>query len=239
MARAQLFTAGYLSVVLAALSTPAHSQEIGSVELVRVWAYSTPSGGERGDLYRNNPVHAGERVETVKSGALRLVFLDDTSLGLGSDSALVLDQLVYDPAGPDSMVLELGEGLFHFVTGDMEADAVVINTPAMIVGVRGTDLAISVSADGFTELGVREGTGLATPSAGGPTVEVPAGSTATAAPGDSAVLVREGLSATAAGTMPGAGAGFGGSTGNSGEGSAQGTGARSGGESGDSGTGGQ
>lgn len=231
--RALQLPAGLLTAVLVSLSPmPANAQEIGSVELVRIWAYSTPTGGERGDLFRNNPVHAGERVETVKSGALRLVFLDNTSLGLGSDSSLVLDQLVYDPAGPDSMVLDLGEGLFHFVTGGIEADAVVINTPAMIVGVRGTDLAIAVDAAGFTELGVREGTALATPAGGGATVEVPAGSTATAAPGDGAVLIREGLSSTAGGAMPGQTGGGLVGTGNSGEGAAQGTGARSGGASG-------
>lgn len=238
MTRALRPAVGLLAATIAALPLlPAQGQEIGTVEVVQVWAYGTPAGASRADLFRNNPVHAGERVETVKTGALRLVFIDGTSLGLGSDSTLVLDELVYDPAGPDSLALELGEGLFHFVTGDIEKEAVVIITPAMIVGVRGTDLAISVDANGFTELGVRDGTGLATPVGGGPTVEVPSGSTATASPGDSSILVREGLSGTAAGTMPGqSGSGFGGG-GNSGQGTAQGTGTRSGGETGGGDTG--
>lgn len=197
-------------LVLAMLNTPLAAQEIGKVEVVSVWAYGTPVGSPREDLNRNSPVHTDELIETVRTGELRIGFIDGTTLGMGSESAVVLDELVYDPAAADSMKLQLASGFFHFVTGDIEKEGVVITTPTMVIGVRGTDLAISVDADGSTELGVRDGIATATPAVGGDTIEVAAGQTATAGPGDSDIDVSDGLSGRARGTMPASGSGFGG-----------------------------
>jgi len=210
------------SLALATLFTlpfgASHAQEqIGHVELVRVWAYGTPPGAARGDLFRNSPVHADERVETVRGGELRVVFVDGTTLGLAGDSAMVLDEMVFDGGAGDVLAIELTQGFFHFVTGDVAPEAVIITTPAMVIGVRGTDLAINVGEDGATELGVRDGTAVAAPAAGGDAVDVAAGNTATAQPGDRSVGVSQGLSALAIGAMPGSGvAGMGNAGGGSG-----------------------
>lgn len=202
-----------LAALLVLTATEGRAQEIGQVEVVRVWAYGTPPGGERGDLFRSNPVHQGETVETVRNGELRVRFADGTTLGMAGDSTIVLDELVYDGGAGDVLAIELSQGFFHFVTGDIAPEAVQISTPAMVIGVRGTDLAISVGEDGSTELGVRDGTATAAPAAGGDTVDVDTGNTATAEPGDTSVDVSPGLSAAAAGAMPGSG--FGGSGGGS------------------------
>lgn len=197
-------------LTLAMLITPLAAQEIGEVEVVNVWAYGTPVGGPREDLNRNSPVYTDELLETVRTGELRIRFIDGTTLGMGSESTLVLDELVFDPAAADSMKLALASGFFHFVTGSIEKEAVLITTPSMEIGLRGTDLAISVDADGRTELGVRDGIATATPAAGGETVEVAAGQTATANLGDFSIGVSNGLSGSAQGTMPASGTGFGG-----------------------------
>ena len=186
-----------------ASAMPAAAEVIGEVDVVRVWAYGTAPGGERENLRRSMTVETDELVETVKTGELRIVFTDGTTLGLGSESAVILDELVYSGGQNDSLTLQLTNGFFNFVTGDIAKEAVTINTPAMVIGVRGTDLAISIDAEGNTEVGVREGTAEATPTAGGETVTVPEGSTATASPGDRSVGVSQGLSGAARGAMPG------------------------------------
>ena len=214
---------GLAGLALAAtVSTPAAADVIGEVELVRVWAYGTAPGGERDDLRRTMTVETDEIVETVKTGELRIVFADGTTLGLGSESTVKLDELVYNGTQGDTLTLELTTGFFNFVTGDIAKEAVTITTPAMILGVRGTDLAISIDAEGNTEVGVREGLAEATPTAGGDTVSVPEGSTATASPGDRSVGVSQGLSGAARGDMPGGdvdhtGEGAGGAGGNESE----------------------
>jgi len=84
------------TVVAALLATalPAGAQTIGEVDLVRVWAYGTAPGSERQDLKRNMTVETNEVIETVKTGEVRIIFADGTTLGLGSESSVVLDELV-------------------------------------------------------------------------------------------------------------------------------------------------
>jgi len=194
-----------------AFAAGAQAQTIGEVERLAVWGYGTPPGGSRGDLFRGSPVASGELVETVRGGEMLILFVDGTTLGLGGSSAMVLDELVFDPNSTDVMQIQLTQGFFHFVTGDIDKEAVEIVTPSMVIGVRGTDLAISVGDDGSTELGVRDGTATAAPAADGTPVgdrvDVAAGNTASAAVGDKAVAVSPGLSGAASGAMPGSGVG--------------------------------
>ena len=194
------------------LSSPAFSDDvIGEVEMVNVWAYGTPPDSGRRDLRANQDVHAQELIETVKTGEILIEFEDGTTLGMGSESATVLGELVYDRSVGDSMVLTMSEGFFHFVTGDIAPEAVTILTPAMIIGIRGTDIAVGVDPS-TTELGVRSGTATATSTAGGATVDVGAGQTASASVDRDGVSVSSGLSSAAAGAMPGQGGGAGGSS---------------------------
>ena len=95
-----------IAVAMTALlipSLPAMAETIGEVELVRVWAYGTAPGSDREDLRRTMAVETDEVVETVKTGELRIVFPDGTSLALGSESTVVLDELVYNGTQGDTL----------------------------------------------------------------------------------------------------------------------------------------
>jgi hypothetical protein len=158
-----LLTTFVLSAGLA-FSPPAFSADvIGEVEMLSVWAYGTPPDEPRRDLRARSDVHADELIETVKSAEVLIRFEDGTTLGLGAESTIYLDELVYDGGAGDSMVLTITQGFFHFVTGDIAPEAVVIETPAMIIGIRGTDLAIGVDGNGTSTVGVRDGAATATP----------------------------------------------------------------------------
>lgn len=216
-----------LAVVLALCGPASAADVIGDVAVVEVWAYGTPPDQARRDLRANMQVYVNERVETVKQAEVLIRFLDGTTLGIGAESSIVLDELVYDPNQVDSMVLSMTQGLFHFVTGDIAPEAVTIMTPAMIIGIRGTDIAVSVDSTS-TELGVRDGNATATPTAGGETVSVGAGETARATVGDRGVSVSLGLSDATGGAMPGSSGigsgGFGGGGGGRGGGEGGGSG---------------
>ena len=95
--------------------------------------------------------------------------------------------------------------------------------PAMIIGIRGTEIAFEVSPS-TTQLVVQVAT--ATPTAGGATTDIGANETASATVGEAGVSVSQGLSSAAAGSMPGGGAGGGGagSGGNDGDGADGGNG---------------
>ena len=150
--------------------------EVGNVHLVKVWAYGTPTGGSQQPLYRADDLFADELVETVEDGALHIRFLDNTKLRLGSASKVTLDSFVYDPnTSAGELVADLGEGVFRFITGKLNNEGIEIRTPVAVIGVRGTDFFVSVTAS-LTIVAVLSGIVTVTPRvAGAATTTVTAG----------------------------------------------------------------
>ena len=151
----------------------AQAPTIGAVESVKSSAYGTAVGAERRDLSAEDPVFGDELVETVRGGALRLRFVDDTLFRLGSQSRAVLDKFVYDPErGTGEIALSLTKGLFRYVTGELKGADVTIRTPTLTMSVRGTTIIIFVLSDGTSFVWVLEGLVLVTSLADGSSMEV-------------------------------------------------------------------
>ncbi len=103
------------------------------------------------------PAQAGQVVfeaDTLKTGAdgrLGLTLKDDTRLSLGPSSEIRLDRFAYAPAeGRLGFVLNVVKGVAAYVSGriaKLAPDAVRLETPAAIVGVRGTMLVIRASQE--------------------------------------------------------------------------------------------
>ena len=76
------------------------------------------------------------------------------TLSLGSDARMVLDEFVYDPeAGEGGGIIEIIQGAFSFISGEaahMGLDSMVIETPTMTIGIRGTKVVANASAEGET-----------------------------------------------------------------------------------------
>ncbi|MEX2650798.1 MAG: FecR domain-containing protein [Alphaproteobacteria bacterium] len=179
--------AGHIAVALLSammLATAgASADEIGTVNYVEVWAYGTPPQTSRLDLFQADAVETDEVVETVKGGALHVVFLDDTELRLGPASSVTLDSFVYDPStSAGEFVADLGIGVFRVITGSLQKDAIQITTPVAVIGVRGTDFLVAVLATGTTIIQVLRGIVTITPKAGGDTSTVAANQSATMDP---------------------------------------------------------
>ena len=122
--------------------------EIGVVEDVQLDAFGTPPQEEKRELGRADDVFADEVVETVRDGSLHLKFLDNTDFRLGSSAKVELDKFVYDPdAKAGELGINLGQGIFRMVTGDMPSEAITINTPIATMGVRGTDWVALLTAN--------------------------------------------------------------------------------------------
>jgi hypothetical protein len=103
------------------------------------------------------PAQPGQVVfeaDTLKTGAdgrLGLTLKDDTRLSLGPTSEIRLDRFAYAPAeGRLGFVLNVVKGVAAYVSGriaKLAPDAVRLETPAAIVGVRGTTLVIRASQE--------------------------------------------------------------------------------------------
>jgi hypothetical protein len=87
-------------------------------------------------------------LRTGADGKIGITLNDDTRLSLGPNSELKLERFTYTPAdGAFGLALKFVKGAATYVSGriaKLAPDAVRLETPAAIIGVRGTTLAINV-----------------------------------------------------------------------------------------------
>ncbi|MEP6914376.1 MAG: FecR domain-containing protein [Acidobacteriota bacterium] len=101
------------------------------------------------------PIQAGGAIfeaDTLKTGAdgrLGVTLKDDTRLSLGPGTEVRIDRFIYAPAQSRmGLVLNVVRGVMAYVSGriaKLSPDAVRLETPAAVVGVRGTTLALRVA----------------------------------------------------------------------------------------------
>lgn len=120
-------------------SCAALAQEIGLVGAVNQTSQGTPPGRPVRMLNLGNNVIFKERIETSKVGSLQVAFVDKSTVSLGPDSNVVLDEYLYDPNGKTGkMLISLGKGALRFVGGEISHQGnVEVRTPVGTVGVRG------------------------------------------------------------------------------------------------------
>ena len=100
------------------------------------------------------PVKVGQvllETDTLRTGAdgrVGVTLKDDTRVSLGPNSEVRLQRFVYAPGeGRLALALEFVRGVAAYVSGriaKLAPDAIRLETPAAIVGVRGTTVAIRV-----------------------------------------------------------------------------------------------
>lgn len=91
----------------------------------------------------------GDTLRTGKGGAMGVILRDDTVLSLGPDSELSLDEFAFAPVEDKlSLVGRMTRGTAAFLTGkigQMRPEAVRVETPSGIIGVRGTQFLVQVA----------------------------------------------------------------------------------------------
>lgn len=156
------------------LAGPVAAQQVGSVEEVVNVAYGTPPSAPRVRVAVTDAVVQDQTLETEGDSSLIVRFADDSLLTLGENSSAVIDEFVYS-AGQGESSLNLVEGAFRYVSGNMPKENVTITTPTVTMGIRGTDLKISVAPDGTTRLITMSGLGFVRSKLSGQNIIVPAG----------------------------------------------------------------
>ncbi len=125
---------------------------IGEISTIKGEAIATRVDGNQINLNQGDPVFKGDVIETIGNGSVGLVFLDKTTLSLSDGGKMVLDELVYDPnTGNGSMVIDMVEGAFSFVSGEIAKtgpDAMSVSTPVATIGIRGTTVAGKAALEG-------------------------------------------------------------------------------------------
>ena len=112
----------------------------GSVSIVRQASTVPAQAGQA--LYQTDSVRTGA------DGHVGITLKDETRLALGPNTDIRIDQFVYSPGqGSLRLVLKIARGLVAYVSGriaKLSPDAVRLETPSAILGVRGTRMVIRV-----------------------------------------------------------------------------------------------
>jgi hypothetical protein len=142
---------GVLTVALVIASIPAASAQSSSgAGMIKVMSGSVVIVRKGEDL----PAKLGQTVletdalRTGADGKVGVTLKDDTRVSIGPNSEVRLERFVYAPAeGNLALVLRFVRGAAAYVSGriaKLAPDSIRLETPAAIVGVRGTTVALRV-----------------------------------------------------------------------------------------------
>jgi len=117
----------------------AEAPMVGTAAAVNPDATGTPPGGQDQMLLVGTNVVFKEKIKTAAKGQTQILFLDQSTLTVGPNSELVLDEFVYDPnASTGKLTVSLGRGLLRYVGGVISKNGgVTIDTPTASLTVRG------------------------------------------------------------------------------------------------------
>ena len=128
-----------LGIGLASPSARA-DQRVGIDSAVNPNAMGIPPGALPRRLVLGQDVVFNERITTETGGQTQILFVDESTLSVGPNANMVIDQFVYDPnTGTGKFAASLTRGVFRFVGGKLskQDNAVTLRTPVATIGIRG------------------------------------------------------------------------------------------------------
>lgn len=137
------------AIILAGSSVPGFAEQdtVGVAGAVNPHAVGQPPAGSIEQLAIGQNVVRNEKISTFNKGQVQLIFSDQSTLTLGENSEIVIDEFVYDPqkqAG--SMTATVTTGVLRYVGGKIsKKNDVSFLTPSGVVTVRGGIALIKVS----------------------------------------------------------------------------------------------
>ncbi|HXC26990.1 MAG TPA: FecR family protein [Stellaceae bacterium] len=150
-------------------------QRVGVNAAVNTDANGTPPGGVTKRLVLGENIVHNERVTTDKNGQTQILFLDGSSVSVGPESDMTIDDFVYDPAsGTGKMSLTDLQGAMRFVGGKLskQEDAVAVHFGSATIGVRGGVFLADLHPGGKSQIIFVYGHGVTITLPNGQTVEL-------------------------------------------------------------------
>ena len=136
-----------LVAVAVSASAQAPTTEAGRIKVASGSAFVV-RGGAAVPAQAGQIVYEADSLRTGADGKLGVTLKDDTRISLGPASEVRVDRFVYAPAEARmGLVLKVVRGVMAYVSGriaKLSPDSIRLETPAAVVGVRGTTLALRV-----------------------------------------------------------------------------------------------
>ncbi|MFO1102012.1 MAG: FecR family protein [Methylocystis sp.] len=132
------------TTVLALLACPALAEKVGNVGAVNQSAHGTPPGASKRALSVGLGVQRRERIETSPEGSAQIVFDDTSTMTVGRNSAVTVDNFVYS-GGRGQQGVSMAKGVMRFVGGGVSHEGgTKLRTPTASIGVRGGTALIQI-----------------------------------------------------------------------------------------------
>lgn len=149
--------------------------KVGVSSAVNTIATGVPPQQQPRRLVIGQDVVFNERITTNAGGQTQLLFLDESSMTIGPNSDLTIDQFVYDPkSGTGRLAMSATRGLLRYVGGKLSKQdgAVTMRTSSATLAVRGGAFILDTAPQGPTDAIFLYGKGLtATGLCGVPAVQ--------------------------------------------------------------------
>jgi hypothetical protein len=127
---------------------PALAENVGNVGAVNQSAHGTPPGAAKRSLSVGLGVQKRERIETSPQGSAQIVFNDTSTMTVGRNSAVTVDDFVYS-GGRGQQGVSLAKGVMRFVGGGVSHEGGTrLRTPTASIGVRGGTAMVQVTSSG-------------------------------------------------------------------------------------------
>ena len=140
---------GFLVVLAAGVGPGRADPPVGVVKVVKGQAL-VQRAGQSLPARDGMGLAEGDLLRTGPDGRLGVLLRDDTRLSLGPDSEIRIDRFAFAPAqGNLALVLRMLRGAATYVSGKiakLSPEAVRVETPVGIVGIRGTQFAARIEA---------------------------------------------------------------------------------------------
>ena len=143
------------ALVLALVAAPAFAEQVaaGRIKVASGEAFIIRAG-ETLPASMGQLVFAADSMRTGADGKVGITLKDDTRVSIGPSSEVRLDSFLYTPSdGQLGLALKFIRGVAVYVSGriaKLAPDSVRLETPAAILGVRGTTLTIRVASESTT-----------------------------------------------------------------------------------------
>jgi hypothetical protein len=137
-------------LLTAAASALSAAERVGVNSAVNPDATGTPPGATARQLVIGQDVIFNEHITTTAGGQTQLLFLDESSMTIGPNSDLTIDQFVYDPkTGTGKLAMSATRGLMRYVGGKLSKneDAVTLRTATATLAVRGGSFLTKFDSD--------------------------------------------------------------------------------------------
>jgi len=127
------------ATIAVAIGGAAQAQQVGTAAAVNPASIARETTGGTRTIVLGQSISHKERIQTTAGGSVQLLFLDKTSMTIGPNSDVSIDEYVFDPAANSGkLAATLAKGAMRFVGGQISHNGeATIKTATAVVGIRG------------------------------------------------------------------------------------------------------